>query len=106
MLFRSLHERGVDIVVITDGDRGAMSSDGHAYHTVPAYQVEAQSTVGAGDAFAAGCISALWHGKPITQALNLGAANAASVCTQIGANAGILTWDEALQFVDDQKTRS
>ena len=102
---RKLHERGVDIVVITDGDRGAMASDGRAFHTVPAYHVELQSTVGAGDAFAAGCISALWHGKPITQALNLGAANAASVCTQIGANAGILTWDEALQFVNDHKTR-
>lgn len=103
---RLLHERGVDLVVITDGERGAMASDGRAYHTVPAYQVEVQSTVGAGDAFAAGCISALWHGKSITEALRLGAANAASVCSTVGANAGILSWEEALQFVDDRRTRN
>lgn len=102
---RRLHERGVEIVVITAGERGAMASDGRAYHTVPAYEVEVESSVGAGDAFAAGCISALWHGRSVPEALRLGAANAASVCTQTGANAGILTWEEALQFVDEQKTR-
>ncbi|MBD3293612.1 MAG: hypothetical protein GF393_11865, partial [Armatimonadia bacterium] len=101
-----LHDRGVDIVVITDGERGAMASDGRAYYTVPAYKVEIESTVGAGDAFAAGCISALWHGKSVPDALRLGSANAASVCGHTGANAGILTWEEALQFVDEHKSRT
>ncbi|MGI5819998.1 MAG: carbohydrate kinase family protein [Armatimonadota bacterium] len=103
---RRLHERGVDIVVITDGPRGATASDGRAYYTVPAYEVEIASTVGAGDAFAAGCISALWRGKTVPESLRLAAANAASVCAHAGANAGILTWEEALQFVDERKTRS
>mgnify|MGYP000851662989 CR=1 FL=1 len=103
---RRLHERGVDIVVITDGSRGAVASDGRALYTVPAYTVQVRSTVGAGDAFAAGCISALWHGTGMTEALRLGAANAASVCREVGANSGILTWDEALRFVAEHKTRS
>lgn len=103
---RRLHDRGVNIVVITDGRRGAMASDGRAYYTVPAYDVEIESTVGAGDAFAAGCIAALWHDRGIPQSLRLGAANAASVCMHTGANAGLLTWEEALQFVDDRKTRT
>lgn len=93
-------------MVITDGERGAMASDGRAYYTVPAYETEVESTVGAGDAFAAGWISAMWHGKGVPDALRLGAANAASVCAHTGANAGILTWEEALQFVDERKTRS
>ena len=103
---RRLHDRGVDMVVITDGERGAMASDGRAYYTVPAYQTEIESTVGAGDAFAAGCISALWHGRSVPDSLRLGAANAASVCGHAGANAGILTWDEALQFVNEHQTRT
>lgn len=102
---RRLHDYGVDIVVITDGRRGAMASDGRAYYTVPAYEVEVVSTVGAGDAFAAGFISALWHGLDLPAALRLGAANAASVVGHQGANRGILTWEEALQFVDERSTR-
>ncbi len=103
---RRLHERGVDIVVITDGSRGAVASDGRALYTVPAFDVQVRSAVGAGDAFAAACISALWHGTSMTEALRLGAANAASVCGEVGANSGILTWDEALRFVDEHRTRS
>lgn len=102
---RRLHDYGVDIAVITDGRRGAMASDGRAHYTVPAYEVEAQSTVGAGDAFAAGCIAALWHGRSVPEALRLGAANAASVVMRTGANRGILSWDEALEFVDEHGGR-
>ncbi|MGD9497887.1 MAG: carbohydrate kinase family protein [Armatimonadota bacterium] len=96
---RRLHERGVQIAVITDGRRGAVASDGRAYYTVPAYEVEVASTVGAGDAFAAGCISALIHGRSLPQSLRLGAANAASVVSQTGANRGVLSWEQAVQFV-------
>lgn len=96
---RRLHEYGVAIVVITDGKRGAMASDGKRFYTIPAYEVEVASTLGAGDAFAAGCISALIHGKDLQMALRLGAANAASVVTQPGANRGVLSWEEALHFV-------
>jgi ribokinase len=102
---RLLHERGVDLVVMTDGPRGAMASDGRAFYTVPAYETEIESTVGAGDAFAAGCISALWRGNSVPDALRLAAANAASVCSHTGANAGILTWEEALQFVDERSKK-
>lgn len=100
---RRLHDHGVDIVVITDGKRGAMASDGKRYYTVPAYETEVASTVGAGDAFASGCISGLIHGKDIMESLRLGAANAASVVSQPGANSGVLTWEEALQFVASRR---
>ncbi len=95
-----LHECGVDIAVITDGKRGAMASDGRAYYTIPAYEADVTSTVGAGDAFGAGCISGLIHGRSVPDSLRLGAANAASVVSRTGANRGVLTWEEALQFIE------
>ena len=103
---RQVHECGVDIVVITDGPRGAMASDGRAHYTIPAYDVEVRATVGAGDAFASGFISALWHGKCVEEALRLAAANSASVISHPGANRGILNWDEALQFTRKTRMRS
>lgn len=103
---RRLHTYGVDIVVITDGPRGATASDGWAHYTLPAYEVEVEATVGAGDAFAAGFISALWRERSVQEALRLAAANAASVISQTGANRGILTWEEALQFVDERRKHS
>jgi 2-dehydro-3-deoxygluconokinase len=65
--------------------------------------VDVVATVGAGDAFAAGFISALWHERSLPEALRLGSANAASVVGQTGANRGILSWDEALQFVEEHR---
>ncbi len=102
-MFRRLHEVGADIVVMTDGARGAEASDGHAHYTVPAYQVEAVCTVGAGDAFAAGCISALHRGLSLPESLRMAAANSASVVQQRGASAGILTWQEAVEFVEQRQ---
>ncbi len=104
-MFRRLHEVGVDIVVMTEGAKGAKASDGQAHYTVPAYQVEVTSTVGAGDAFAAGCMSALHRGLSLPESLRMAAANAASVVQQSGANVGILTWDEALAFVRERRAK-
>ncbi len=98
-MMRLLHEVGVDVVVITDGARGAAASDGSALYVVPAFEVEAACSLGAGDAFAAGCLSALQRGLGLQEALRMGAANSASVVQQVGANRGILTWDEAREFV-------
>ncbi len=94
-----LHEVGVNIVVITDGARGAAASDGRTHYTVPAYQVVAACSLGAGDAFAAGCLSSLQHGLGLQESLRMGAANSASVVQETGANRGILSWQEALQYV-------
>lgn len=98
-MMRLLHEVGVKLVVVTDGPRGASAWDGRAFYSVPAYQVQEVCNLGAGDAFAAGCIAALHRGLSLPDSLRLGAANAASVVTQRGANRGLLTWEQALEFV-------
>ena len=105
-MFQRLHEVGIDIVVMTEGAKGAEASDDQAHYTVPAYRVETVSTVGAGDAFAAGCISALHRGLSLPESLRMAAANSASVVQQPGASAGILTWQEALDFVGKRQQRA
>ena len=98
-MMRMLHDVGVDIVVVTDGPRGAAAWDGRAYYTVPAYSVDAVCNLGAGDAFASGCVSALHRGLNLQESLRMGAANSAAVVCERGANRGILTWEQALEFV-------
>lgn len=98
-MMRMLHDVGVDLVVVTDGARGASAWDGRAHYSVPAYRVEEVSTLGAGDAFGSGCVSALVHGLSLQQALRMAAANSASVVCEVGANRGVLTWEQALEFV-------
>ncbi|MEM3738674.1 MAG: carbohydrate kinase family protein, partial [Thermoplasmata archaeon] len=61
------------------------------------------STLGAGDAFTVGFISALAKGRDIETALKVGSANGASVVQQFGAKYGLLTWDEAMSFINEKE---
>jgi len=99
---RMIHEAGAKRVVITAGPEGAEAFDGEQQHFVPAYPVQVAATLGAGDAFASACSAALLRGEPFVKALQLGAANAASVVQGIGAKRGILTWDQAQQWVAER----
>jgi ribokinase len=48
---QSMLDRGVRRVIVTLGDRGALVADRHAMRIVPAFEVDARDTTGAGDAF-------------------------------------------------------
>ncbi len=93
---RTLHDTGCDIVVMTAGLEGAEAYDGQTHYTVPAVEVKKKSTLGAGDAFAAACVAALFHGLDLREALRAGAINAANVVRYLGAKRGLLT-REALE---------
>jgi len=99
---RMIHEAGAKRVVVTAGAEGADAFDGEQQLSVPAYQVKVAATLGAGDAFASACSAALLRGEPFPTALRLGAANAASVVQGMGAKHGILTWDQAQQWVAER----
>jgi len=90
-MLRGLHHFGPEVVVVTDGAKGAFGFDGKSFYRMlpmPAHVVE---RTGAGDAFSTGLLAALCHDLPLQKALMWGAANAASVIEHIGPQAGLLT---------------
>jgi len=98
-MLRMLYQAGCQNVVMTVGAAGSWGYDGRSFFTIPAYPTEVVSTVGAGDAFAAACVVGLHKGLQLNEAMRIGAANAASVVSQFGAKEGILSWQEAHDFV-------
>lgn len=91
---RALQATGCRHVIMTDGRRGAYGFDGQHYVFVPALTQEPVSTLGAGDAFAAGCVAALWRGMDLTTALQVGSLNAGAVVQSLGGTSGLLTWEQ------------
>ena len=66
-----------------------MALDGDAVHYVPAFQVNALDTTGAGDVFRAGFIHAFLRGAAADEILRFANAAAAVSCTRLGALGGI-----------------
>ncbi len=92
-LLKRLHALGPQIVVITDGPKGAYAFDGTNSFFAPGFP-EARppyERTGAGDAFASATTSALILGKDLPTALSWGAVNGMNVCKFIGAQEGLLT---------------
>ena len=73
-----------EIVALTLGDRGALLVTGeHAWRALP-LQIEAVSTVGAGDSFLGGLVAALAGGKPLEEAFRVAVAAASAAVTTPG----------------------
>lgn len=102
-VFQCLHQAGCRTVFVTAGAEGVEASDGRERYTIPAYKAPAVSTVGAGDAFAAGALATLLRGGDIPQAMRIGALNAGSVVQGYGATEGLLTWEMANQQDEECK---
>lgn len=81
----------VQTVVVSDGPRGVMATDGTKLVHAGMYEdVKVLDRLGAGDAFGSGFVA--WHaqGKSLEEAITFGSANATSVVMHVGATAGIL----------------
>ena len=80
---------GVKQVVITDGQRGAHIFDikKNHYHIVTKKDL-CVSTLGAGDAFSVGCVSALLEGRTTPELLQWGSICATNVVKEFGAQHG------------------
>ena len=73
---KKLLEYGPEVVIITKGSKGAVLVTRDSVRNFPAVEVQAIDTTGAGDAFAAGFMSALLEHKQLEEAskfANLGA---------------------------------
>lgn len=94
-LIRALHtSESRKVTALTDGMRGAWVFDGtHVLHAEAISETPVETT-GAGDAFSSGFLSAFILGKPMSESLQWGVANAGASVLQYGAVAGLLQGDE------------
>jgi len=89
------------IVIVKMGRDGAIATDGFEYCTSGVFEVPVRDTLGAGDAFAAGFITAWTRSENITQALNMANAVAALTIMQDGAQNGQPTMDQTAKLLRD-----
>lgn len=75
-------------LAVTDGEHGLYWRDGEMLTHMPAFNVSAIDTLGAGDVFHAGFALALAEGRRPHDALRFGSAAAALKCTRFGGAAG------------------
>lgn len=93
-------ELGAKAVVIKLGDRGAYLMTGGAQQMVPGFPVkQVVDTVGAGDGFAAGLLSALIEEKSLYEAVCRGNAVGAIQVTCMGDNDGLPTREQLAAFM-------
>ncbi|MFB0875915.1 MULTISPECIES: PfkB family carbohydrate kinase [unclassified Sphingobium] len=84
-LLNSWAEAGVTLAVATRGARGAVALHEGVLHHQAAMPTTVVDTLGAGDGFVAGVLSAIAERKPLPLALEQGASFAAATCTLLGA---------------------
>ena len=89
-LIRTLWKAGPATVVLTDGKRGAYAFDGGSIYTVGSFPAHKVETTGAGDSFAAAFMAARMRGKNLSDCLQWGAVNSASVIAVVGPQPGLL----------------
>ncbi len=79
-LLKKVHGLGTRVVGITRGSRGSIFYDGEKIYRQGIKKVEAVDTMGAGDSFIAGFLTAYGDGKPMEQALDYAAERSALTC--------------------------
>lgn len=100
-LLKRVKALGPEIVVITDGPRGAYAYDGNQVYKQAPYPdpKPPYERTGAGDAFASTTVAALALGKDLQTALAWGAVNSMSVVQQVGAQKGLLSREEIEKYL-------
>ena len=79
-LLKKVHGLGTRIVGITRGSKGAVFYDGDRIYHQGIKKVEAVDTMGAGDSFIAGFLTAYGDGKSMEEALDYAAGRSALTC--------------------------
>ena len=84
-LLKRLKSYGPEMVVVTDGEKGAYLVHDEDYVGIKPYKTEVVDNTGAGDAFSSGFIASLMTNNDLTVALKSGIMNASEVITEYGA---------------------
>jgi len=103
--FRDLAEKlfdfGPNIVVVTDGPKGAYAFNGYQLLYCDIFPAKVVERTGAGDSFSAGFTAALLNGEDISEAMRWGMANSAGVVGMVGPEQGLLTKDQMAEMLND-----
>ena len=94
-MLKKLKVADYQVIVITDGNRGAYAFSGNKYFFCPTFPSDVVSTLGAGDAFASTfCATMEKTNLNIGKSLMYASVMSASVVSTFGATEGFLTFDE------------
>lgn len=104
-MLKTLKVQEYQVVVITDGSKGAYAYDGRKYYYCPTFnEFDVVSTLGAGDAFASTFCGALKKTNiNVGLSLMYGSVNSASVVSKFGATEGLLTFEEIERKLKEHK---
>lgn len=101
---KTFHDYGIGKVVIKKGDKGAIGSDGNSIYEVDAIKPKALvDTVGAGDGFAAGFLTALCKDKSFKECVEFGNAVGSLVVGVEGDNEGLPYYEDVLVHLGKSK---
>jgi ribokinase len=81
----ALRTQGVNVVIVTMGENGALLSTQNASAFVPAFKVDAVDATAAGDVFNGALAVAVAEGAPLPRAVRFASAAAALSVTKLGA---------------------
>lgn len=98
----ALHDKGVNIVMITLGAKGVWLSDDHQGQLIAGFKVNAVDTTAAGDTFNGAFVTGLLEGKGLLPAIKMAHAAAALSVTRFGAQTSIPTRTEVDTFLADR----
>ncbi len=87
----ALRESGVDTVILTLGERGALLARAGGTRLFPAFDVTPVDTTAAGDAFVGGFAVALAEGQSLAEAVRWGNAASVLATTKLGAQPSLPT---------------
>jgi len=97
---QAIQEKGVEIVIITLGEQGALILDKNVFIEIPAEKVIAVDTTAAGDVFNAALTVALSEGRYIVDAVKYANKAASIAVTRLGAQSSAPYKNEVNLLVD------
>lgn len=104
-LAHGLREAGAKSVVITMGEQGALVLDDEGCSAVPAYEVKAVDTTGAGDAFVGALAVGLAEGASLREAAGFATAMSAIAVQRVGAQSSYAERAEVEAFRERWRRR-
>lgn len=96
---KKLYSMGPEIIVVTEGAKGAHAYDGKEIYSIKAHKMKVVEATGAGDSFASAFLAGMIRKNDIKFALKIALANSESVITHFGAKNKLLTWKEAVKKI-------